>query len=191
MGKHSKLKEQVESGPDIQEAWVDAPLTTWAQYLHEVESGSPRAGRERVQVDRRTLLGGFCRFHGTQAQEQAAARFKAIYERSQVGGAKAVDPSREPVDGGGINPESVIEIGADARRAYNEMVAGFGKTAMRQLEFVIIGDKGPTAYARWMNHGRQQSGQVVGRCAADFRRLVEHLSVHLKLQNRVAKGEPK
>lgn len=186
MGKPKTKERQTEIGPDIRGVWVEAPLKTWAQTLHELEAGIPQAGRERVALDRRTLMGGFCRFHGTEAQEKAAARFKAIYERSQVGGAKAVDPSREPVDGGGINPESVIEIGADARAAYNEMVAIFGKSIMKRFEYVMVGEHGPTAYARWLHHGQQQSGQVVARCAADFRRLMEHLAVHLKMQNKVA-----
>ncbi len=35
----------MENGPDIREAWVDNPLTTWAQFLHEVENDTPHAGR--------------------------------------------------------------------------------------------------------------------------------------------------
>lgn len=168
----------------IQETWVDSPLTTWAQFLHELDSGVPHAGREKVRRDMRTLIGGFCRFHGSQSQNEAAAKFKSIYERAQVGGAKAVDPEKEPVDGGGINPESVITIGADARRAYNEIHLAFGKQMMMHLEYVIIGDHGPTAYARWLHRGKVQSGQVTGRCAVEFRRLVDDLAVHLKLQAR-------
>jgi hypothetical protein len=185
--KGRKMKAAViETGPDIREAWVDAPLASWAQFLHEMERGVPHAGRERAMVDRRTLMGGFCRFHGTEAQEKAAAKFKAIYERSQVGGAKAVDPSKEAVDGGGINPESVIEIGSDARRAYNEMHLKFGRQFMMHIEFVVVGDHGPTAYARWLHRGRVQSGQETGRCAVEFRRMMEQLAVHLKLQTRAA-----
>lgn len=185
MGRKMKAAV-IEDGPDISEAWVDAPLKTWSQTLYELDQGIVNAGRERAMVDRRTLMGGFCRFHGTEAQEKAAAKFKAIFERSQVGGAKAVDPSKEPVDGGGINPESVIESGADARRAYNEMHRKFGRQFLMHIEFVVIGDHGPTAYARWLHRGKVQSGQVTGRCAADFRRMVEELAVHLKLQTRVA-----
>lgn len=185
MGRKMKAAV-IEDGPDIREAWVDAPLASWSQFLHELEAGEPHAGRERAMVDRRTLMGGFCRFHGTQAQEQAAARFKAIYERSQVGGAKAVDPSREPVDGGGINPESVIEIGADARRAYNEMHLKFGRQFMLHIEFVVIGDHGPTAYARWALRSPKPDGREVGRVSVEFRRRMDDLATHMKLQGRVA-----
>lgn len=184
MGKLKTKERQTETGPDLQDVWVEAPLKTWAQYMHELDSGLPQAGRERVQVDRRTLMGGFCRFHGSEAQEKAAARFKAIYESSQVGGAKAVDPSREAVSGGGINPESVIEIGADARQSYNRMHSEFGVQFMRHIEFVVIGDHGPTAYARWLHRGKPQSGQVTGRCAVELRRMMDRVAVHLKLQTR-------
>lgn len=183
MGKLKTKERQTEIGPDIRGVWVEAPLKTWAQTLHELEAGIPQAGRERVALDRRTLMGGFCRFHGTEAQEKAAARFKAIYERSQVGGAKAVDPSREPVDGGGINPESVIEIGADARTAYNRLFNHFGRDDMRRLEFVIIGDHGPTAYARWRYRDRAPDGRAIGRASVELRGLVEAMAVRLGYQN--------
>lgn len=188
MGRNStKTKRVVDaSGPDIRETWVPAPLKTWAQVLHELGTEAPNAGRERAMVDRRTLMGGFCRFHGTEAQNEAAARFKAIYERAQVGGAKAVDPSREPVDGGGINPESVVEIGADARRAYNALHLDLGQQDMRKLEFVVIGDKGPTAYARWRYRNPKPNERIVGNGAVEMRGILERVAVLWKLQTRAA-----
>ena len=186
MGRAKMKAAVIETGPDIREAWVDAPLTSWSQFLHELDAGVPHAGRERAMVNRRTLMGGFCRFHGTEAQEKAAAKFKAIYERSQVGGARAVDPSKEPVDGGGINPESVIESGADARRAYNEMHMKFGRQFLMHIEFVVIGDHGPTAYARWVTRSQKPDGREVGRVSVEFRRMMDLMATHMKLQGRGA-----
>lgn len=176
----------IDSGPDIQEAWVPAPLQTWAGFLHQLETNAPNPGRERAMMNRATLLGGFCRFHGTEAQEQAAARFKAIYERSQVGGAKAVDPSRENVDGGGINPESVIEMGADARRAYNDLFVALGRQTMQRLEFVVIAEKGPTAYARWRLRNPKPNERLISQMMVEVRGIVEQVAVIWKLQTRVA-----
>lgn len=176
----------MEIGPDIQEQLVPAPLQTWAGFLHQLDTNAPNPGRERAMVDRRTLLGGFCRFHGTEAQEKAAAKFKVIFERAQVGGAKAVDPSREPVDGGGINPESVIEMGADARRMYNMLFQRLGKPTMMMLEFVVIGDHGPTAYARWRHRNPRPDGRLVGQASVEMRGILEEVAVLLKLQNRRA-----
>jgi hypothetical protein len=184
MARHKQAQAVIETGPDIRETWVDSPQTSWAQYLHELDSGTPHAGRQRAMVDRRALMGGFCRFHGNEAQEQAAARFKSIHERSQLGGAKAVDPSRETVDGGGVNPESVIEIGADARRLYNQIFTAIGRQDMMRLEFVVVGDKGPTAYARWRYRTPQPDGRTVGQGSVEVRGIVERVAVLLKLQNR-------
>lgn len=186
MGRAKVKAATIEAGPDIRETWVDNPLTTWAQFLHEVATDTPHAGRIRANVDRRVLLGGFCRFHGTEAQEKAAARFKDIFERAQVGGAKAVDPSREPVDGGGINPESVIEMGADARRAYNTIFNALGRQTMQRLEFVVIGDKGPTAYARWRYRNNKPNGRIVADGIVEIRGVLEQVAVTLRLQNRRA-----
>lgn len=176
----------IETGPDIREVWVDSPQTAWAQYLYELDTGSPSAGRQQAMVDRRTLMGGACRFNCTPSQEEAAARFKAIYERSQVGGAKAVDPSREAVDGGGINPESVIEIGADARASYNRLFEALGRPKMRCLEFVVIGEHGPTAYARWRYRNNKPNARIVADGMVEMRGYLDEVAVLLKLSNRRA-----
>lgn len=178
-----KMNVAVKADEVVREVWVDSPLTSWSQFLHELEEGIDNPGRQRAMMNRRTLMGGFCRFHGTEAQEKAAARFKAIYERSQLGGAKAVDPSKEPVDGGGINPESVIEIGADARAAYNRIYSFLERNDFRKVEFVVMGDHGPTAYARWLLRVQNPDGRAIGRVTADFRRIMDGLAVHMGFQN--------
>lgn len=176
----------IETGPDIREVWVDSPQTAWAQYLYELDTGSPSAGRQQAMVDRKTLMGGACRFNCTPSQEEAAARFKTIYDRSQVGGAKAVDPSREAVDGGGINPESVIEIGADARAAYNRLFTRLGRQTMQRLEFVVIGEHGPTAYARWRYRNNKPDGRTVAQGSVEVRGILEEVAIVERLQNRRA-----
>lgn len=180
------VKQAIETGPDIQEAFVPAALQTWAGFLHQLDIKAPHPGRERAMVNRTTLMGGACRFHCTPSQEEAAARFKAIYDRSQVGGAKAVDPSREAVDGGGINPESVIEIGADARAAYNRLFAALGPGKMRCLEYVVIGENGPTAYARWRYRNTKPDGRTVAQGSVEVRGILEEVAIVEKLQNRRA-----
>lgn len=187
MGRQSKMKAAtIETGPDIRETFVPAALQTWAGFLHQLDTNAPNPGRERAMVDRRSVMGGFCRFNGTPSQEEAAARFKAIYERSQVGGAKAVDPSREAIDGGGINPESVIEIGADARAQYNRLFTALGQQTMQRLEFVVIGENGPTAYARWRYRMQKPDGRTTSQGAVEMRGVMDEVAVVLRLQNRRA-----
>lgn len=169
---------------DIREERVDSPLLTWAQFLHELEQGKPNAGKQIVSMNMRTVLGGFCRFHGTEAQQKACAKLKSLYERSQVGGAKAVDPSLEPVDGGGINPEANIEIGADARREYNAVRALLGRQDLDRIEFVVIRERGPTPYAKWRGFG--DGGRGVSRGMVEVREIADRLAEHWQLQTRRA-----
>lgn len=169
---------------DIQDARVDSPLLTWAQFLHELEQGRPYAGKQIVSMNMRTVLGGFCRFHGTEAQQKACARLKSLYERSQVGGAKAVDPSLEPVDGGGINPEANIEIGADARREYIAIRNLLGKQDLDRIEFVVIRERGPTPYAKWRGYG--DGGRGVSRGMVEVRDIADRLAEHWQFQSRRA-----
>lgn len=161
---------------DIEERRVDSPLTSWAQFLAELEAGKPYAGKQLASVNLRTLMGGFCRFHGTEAQQKACSRLKSLHERSQVGGAKAVDPSLEPVDGGGINPEANIEIGADARKEYAAIRALLGTRDMERIEFVVVRERGPTPYAKW--RGFPDGGRGVSKGMVEVRDIADKLAEH-------------
>jgi len=169
---------------DIAEKRVDSPLLTWAQFIHELDTGKPHAGKEIVSMNMRTVLGGFCRFHGTEAQQKACARLKSLYERSQVGGAKAVDPSLEPVDGGGINPEANIEIGADARKEYNRVGYLLGPRDLQRIEFVVIREHGPTRYATW--RGFEDNGRGRAKASVEVRDIADRLAEFWQFQSRRA-----
>lgn len=184
MGR-AKMNQAVRD-TDIREVWIDAPLKTWAQILHEMDEGVPQAGRERAMVNRRTLMGGFCRFHGTQAQEEAMRQFKALYERSLVGGAKAVDPSREVVDGGGINPHLTAMTGAAARARFGALRAHLTEPVFKCVEFVVMGDHGPTSYARWRYRERVPGGSLVGKGSVEMRAFADRVAVFLGLQSRAS-----
>jgi len=134
----------------IEERQLDGrPLTTFAEYLHQLNSGNPEAGVLRARVNMRTILGGFFSFKGNEAQNRAAAIVKTTWERSIIGGARAVDPSVEPVDGGYRNPEAVFEQGADARKLKARIEDALGDEDTGRLLQVVIVGLGPTAYAKW------------------------------------------
>ncbi len=168
----------------IEERRIESPLTSWAQFLAELDAGKPYAGKQIVSMNLRTLMGGFCRFHGTEAQQKACSKLKSLYERSQVGGAKAVDPSLEPVDGGWVNPESNIEIGADARKEYAVIRALLGPQDMARIEFVVVRERGPTPYAKW--RGFSDGGRGVSRGMVEVRGIADRLAVHWQFQGRAA-----
>lgn len=169
---------------DIVTRRVDNPLSTWAEFLHQLDKATPYAGKIEVLVNTKTILGGFNRFHGTEAQNMAVARFKSLYERAQLGGARAVDPSVEPVDGGGINPESVIINGASARRELIAVQDLLGAVDYARIEFVVIRERGPTPYAKWRGFGH--GGKQVSQCMVEVRGIADKLAVHWKFQGRGA-----
>jgi hypothetical protein len=169
---------------DIVTRRVDNPLSTWAEFLHQLDKATPYAGKVEVLVNSRTILGGFNRFHGTEAQQMACARFKSLYERSQLGGARAVDPSLEPVDGGWTNPEAVFESGASARKELIAVQDLLGPVDYARIEFVVIRERGPTPYAKWRGFGID--GRACARAKVEVREIVDRLAVHWKYQGRDA-----
>lgn len=172
-----------QTEPDaIVERIVDNPHTTYAQFRAELEQGVPDAGVRRANVNLTTLMGGFHRFYGTEAQQRACSRYRALWEASQVGGARAVDPSREPVDGGWANPELVFEIGADARTQYAALVEYLGRTLVARLHFVVVGEWGPTPYAKWRYGVRQPNHRHVADAKVEVRQIADLVADFLSLQ---------
>jgi hypothetical protein len=166
---------------DIVTKRLDNPLSSWSQFLWELDSGVRHAGKIEVLVNTRVLLGGFCRFHGTEAQQMACARFKSLYERAQLGGARAVDPSLEPVDGGWTNPEAVFESGASARKELIAVQDLLGPIDYARIEFVVIRERGPTPYAKWRGFGID--GRACAKAKVEVRGIVDRLAVHWRYQS--------
>jgi hypothetical protein len=172
---------KIDTGDVIVEARIPSPLTSWAQFLHEIEQGIPDPGLQKAQVNRTTLLGGFARFHGTESQNEAVARFKKLWEASQIGGARAIDPSVEPVDGGWLNPEATFDIGVDARIEYTELVEYLKRVDTQRLHFVVIGGWGPTSYAKWRYSVRVPNARHVQQGQVEVRRIADKVAKFLRL----------
>lgn len=118
---------------------VPDPSMSDAEYFHQrgAKSG-PNVGKVSADMNLVTLLGGFARMSDrTEAQEAAAARFKSIVERAQIGGPRAV--------GYGVRvdtspQDNLIEVGADARRDYTAVVRYLGLQRSSLLERVVVYD---------------------------------------------------
>jgi hypothetical protein len=182
MGK-AALKLAEPTGPLIEERRVDNPTVAWAEFLHQLEHGNPDAGVQRAMVNMTTLCGGFARFRGTEAQQRAAARFLSVYEQSQLGGSRAVDPSIEAVDGGYRNPEAIFEIGADARREHQAIQDLLGRVDYAKFRFVVVGCNGPTAFARHWYKIRRPDGMATSKAHVEVRKIADRLAVHMRLQS--------
>jgi hypothetical protein len=175
---------------ELEERRVDNPLVTYAQFVHELQTASPYAGVVRAQVNLVSLVGGAHRFfghpkaEGREARLKACETFRTLYETGQIGGARAVDPSVEPVDGGWANPDASFERGVESRIKWDRIASHMSRVEMRKLQFVIIGEWGPTAYARWTLNVRRANSQQISKATVEFRHIVDKLAAHLHLQDK-------
>lgn len=122
-------------------------------------------------------------------QNEAVHRFKTAYERAQIGGARAVDPGNEPVDGGWSNPEAVFERGVDDRRlllGLQDRLDGlrWAPLAYRKLEFVVIQERGPTPFAKHFYRLAKPNNQAVSKAMAEVRAIVDVVAKHMGLISR-------
>ncbi|MET3925958.1 hypothetical protein [Devosia sp. 2618] len=166
---------------DLGFAEVDNPHASYAQTLHDEQSGVERPGKIIVPVNLRTQLGGFAKFAGTELQNETVRRFKTIFEGAQIGGARACDPSVEPVDGGGVRQDGSQIFGADARQAYSAVSTLLGKDDTKRLEMVAIGEKGPTQYAAWRTGNAKPNARLVAKHKHELRIIVLRLAHHWKM----------
>ena len=166
-------------------AEVDNPHASYAQTVHDEEQGIERPGKITVPVNLRTTLGGFAKFRGTALQNETVKRFRSVFEASQVGGARACDPSVEPVDGGGVRADSVYMIGADARATYSAAKRALGQDDIKRLEYVAIGENGPTSYTRWRSGNKRPNARLVSKFTLELRIIVLKLAHHWKIAGSV------
>lgn len=162
--------------------WIDNPYTTYAQTIYEAERGAVAPGRIMATVNQRTLMGGFCRFGQRRRLPpehlcKAAAKFRTIWERSQLGGARAIDPAIEAVDGGRGN-FSPLDSGLDARQELKVVKNLLGAIDYRRLEYVVIRDHFPQSYARWRQWGQHPNKAAIERGKVEMWQIIDRLSLH-------------
>lgn len=163
---------------------VDDPLITPAELEARrrrlLERGSPRRegvtppGKIEVDVKLSTLIGGLARIEDrTEEQTLAAARYRGLFERSQLGGARAIDYSDVRVDSSSGSLNLVFEIGEDARREYRRAVQRLGMIRSSLVENVVCHDMSMRRVARVLEHG--DGGAAQGRVRAELLSAVDVL----------------
>lgn len=78
----------------------------------------------------------FARGRLTPAQYEAAVRFRALYERAQIGAARGVDFARLRVDGGAGAPDALTQSVVDAHKGLTLVWRVLGKVLGRIVEMV-------------------------------------------------------
>lgn len=161
--------------PAPQIALLPDPYLTDAEYFaRRQRQPGPHVGKAPVLVDRLDLIGGLARLGGaTEAQEAAAARYRMIHERAQLGGAKAIDYTKAKVDTSGQSESAVIEIGAAARAEYSAVVRRLGMIRSNLVERVVVYDVPISAMAR--------GGRARDRLKRELFAVLDELAVFFRL----------
>lgn len=172
-------KQKTAGETCIESRWVPDPSVTDAQFYHLKEQfpNSVRIGKMKADVKMTTLIGGFARIRGrTEAQTQAAARFRGLWERAQLGGAKAIDYGAVRVDSSGQGEDAIFEMGERARREYSSAVQRLGMIQSSLAEKVIVHDMSVHQVAKSLGVGA--GGAARERVTVEVREAVEALADH-------------
>lgn len=145
------------------------PSMTDAEYFHQRRTKpGPFVGKAPVAVNLIELVGGFARFEDrTEAQMAAAARYRLLWERSQIGGARAVDISAIRVDKSGPPEDIAFMIGEDARREYRAAVQCLGMIRSALVESVVVHDR-PLRQIASGSRARARVGQELREALDDL-----------------------
>jgi hypothetical protein len=139
MGKRRKKTKPEIDG--IERRMVPNPMITDALYLAELEQKTIQAqpGMIEASVNMATMIGGFARVRNrTEAQTLAVAKFRGLCERSQLGGARAIDYSAVKVDVSGSRENAEIESTDRARREYMGAVQRLGMVRSSMIERMAV-----------------------------------------------------
>lgn len=176
MGKATR-KSSADGGSS--KRMVENPLLTDAQFLAllDIKAADEMPGLIEVDMNMTTLIGGFARVKGrSEAQTLAAARFRGLYERSRIGGARAMDYSAVRVDTSGPSQEAVFEIGDRARREYISAVQFIGMINSNLVERVVCDEMSIRDLARMLGEG--QGGAAFERIRTQLCRSIDLLVTH-------------
>lgn len=121
---------------------VPDPSMTDAEYFHQRQTkNGEHVGKVVAAISMIELIGGLARLKDrTEPQEAAAARFRTLHDRAQIGGARATDYAAARVDTSGQSPNANAEFGEDARRQYRYAVQHLGMVRSSIIERVVIHD---------------------------------------------------
>lgn len=73
-----------------------------------------------------------------EAQFQAGRLYERYVEQSQIGSVKAMDPTKEPVDGGGAFPEAITDRQIAAVRQLSEAGRVLGRRGEAMVRMILI-----------------------------------------------------
>lgn len=132
----AKAKQKPKPTPEVMTATVENP--NWSR-SHDGDKTNPRFITVAFNHKESAISALAAKGVLDAAQVAAAVRFRGLWEALGGSGAKAMDYSKEPVDGGGTSePISVKQLnaGADLKRASDALKAAHGLYAYRLVSYI-------------------------------------------------------
>jgi len=160
---------------------IPDPSMTDAEYFEQRRTKSgPNVGKVVAQFNMLELIGGLARIEGrSEVQEAAAAKYRMLHERAQIGGAKAIDYEKAKVDSSGPREDMVEAIGAGARQEYEAATRFLGMLRSSLVERIVVHDMSISSIA-----GR--GGHQMRSAKRELLAALDDLAVHFKMASRRA-----
>lgn len=129
----------------------------------------------------------FVRRQIDQAQRDAGAAYRRDLELAEFGGAKAIDPTKEAVDGGGLIPEPFSESRSEATQRLVKAGQRMGLLQESIVRAVISGNlfPGQVAVRRGFSSRREQESY-----AWLFRKALDVLAEFYRMASKGSKHDP-
>lgn len=168
-------------GQHISHRLIPDPSMTDAEYFEQRRTKSgPNVGKVHAAVNLGELIGGLARIdRRTDVHEEAAIRYRNLFDRAQIGGARAIDYAAAKVDTSGPSELAVFEVGAAAREAYSAVTLHLGMIRSGLIERIVCHDMSISSMA-----GRRHRARV--RLTNDLLSSLDELAVYFKLVSRKA-----
>jgi hypothetical protein len=158
----------------IERRLVPDPMMTDAEYFEQRRTRSgPHVGKVSAEINMIELIGGLARIRDrSEVQEAAAAKFRLLHERAQLGGARSIDYAAVRVDTSGAG--DVVEFGEAARRDYADAVRHLGMIRSSLVERVVVYDMSLRDIAG-------QGGRSKAKAKKGLQEALDDLAVHFRL----------
>lgn len=127
----------------LEERVVENPSYTDGLYYADAATVRDQRLRHTVTGNAMTRIGALCFIRARQPHhEQAAARFKSLYESLLGSGAPAVDPERQPVDTSPTAHDNGMAARVDGYAELRSVETSIGKVAFsRIVASIVLGAK--------------------------------------------------
>lgn len=152
----------------------------------DVDSPSTAGTKDRVRRRLSPVLLMLHRGEITEGHVFACERFLAVVEAAELGGARAIDYTREPVDGGRV-AQPLSPFAMAAGRELVDIARHVGKVGYAILTRIVVLEQGVTQVAEhWPCPGdrKRREGYVKGRLVEAADVLIDHFGM-------LAEGKPR